>query len=78
MAWGMELTINNAEEAAVNAPLIQQVCRHQDSYSSFAVDARWEAAASGFMALCAAALPGLSPNFNPDGRAIKVFIRGPL
>ena len=42
-------------------PLIQQVCRCRDSYSSSAADARWDAATSGFMALCAVALPGLHP-----------------
>lgn len=52
-------------------PLIQQVCRCRDSYSSSAADARWYAATSGFMALCAVALPGLSP-------PTSIQIAGPL
>ena len=59
-------------------PLIQQVCRQRESYSSSAADAQWEAATSGFMALCVVALPGLSPDLNPDCTAINGFSSGAL
>lgn len=74
MASGMELGPSIMQrKQLLMPPLIQQVCRHWDGYSSSAAEVRWEAASSGFMALCA----GLSPDPCLVWRAIKVFSSGP-